>query len=84
VHGAPGPIVGAAGLPVLAVGYGVCWLVNRFGDGRVGLFDTVGTPSTQRLRYSLCICPGKINKVSRRTSPPIVRDAGGAFLMRLG
>jgi hypothetical protein len=29
VHGAPGPIVGAAGLPVLAVGYGVYWLVRR-------------------------------------------------------
>jgi hypothetical protein len=29
VHGAPGPIAGAAGLPVLAVGYGVYWLVRR-------------------------------------------------------
>jgi hypothetical protein len=29
VHGAPGPIVGAAGLPVLAIGYGVYWLVRR-------------------------------------------------------
>src|SRR5262249_15325548 len=28
VHGAPGPIAGA-GLPVLAVGYGVYWLVRR-------------------------------------------------------
>jgi hypothetical protein len=27
VHGAPGPIAGA-GLPVLAVGYGVYWLVR--------------------------------------------------------
>ncbi len=27
-HGAPGPITGA-GLPVLAVGYGVYWLVRR-------------------------------------------------------
>jgi hypothetical protein len=28
VSGAPGPIVGA-GLPILAVGYGVYWLVRR-------------------------------------------------------
>jgi hypothetical protein len=28
VHGAPGPIVGA-GLPLIAVGYGVYWLVRR-------------------------------------------------------
>ena len=28
VHGAPGPIVGA-GLPFVAVGYGVYWLVRR-------------------------------------------------------
>jgi hypothetical protein len=28
VNGAPGPIAGA-GLPVLAVGYGVYWLVRR-------------------------------------------------------
>jgi hypothetical protein len=28
VHGAPGPVVGA-GLPVLAIGYGVYWLVKR-------------------------------------------------------
>jgi len=27
-HGAPGPIIGA-GLPVLAIGYGVYWLVKR-------------------------------------------------------
>jgi hypothetical protein len=27
-HGAPGPIAGA-GLPVLAIGYGVYWLVKR-------------------------------------------------------
>jgi hypothetical protein len=27
-HGAPGPIVGA-GLPLLAIGYGVYWLVKR-------------------------------------------------------
>ena len=27
-HGAPGPVLGA-GLPVLAVGYGVYWLVRR-------------------------------------------------------
>ena len=27
VHGAPGPIAGA-GLPILAVGYGVYWLVR--------------------------------------------------------
>ena len=27
-HGAPGPVVGA-GLPVLAIGYGVYWLVKR-------------------------------------------------------
>ena len=27
-HAAPGPIVGA-GLPVLAIGYGVYWLVKR-------------------------------------------------------
>jgi hypothetical protein len=29
VRGAPGPIAGAAGLPILAVGYGVYWLVRR-------------------------------------------------------
>ncbi|WP_157450228.1 hypothetical protein [Bradyrhizobium sp. ARR65] len=28
VHGAPGPIAGA-GLPVIAVGYGVYWLMRR-------------------------------------------------------
>jgi len=28
MHGAPGPIAGA-GLPVLAVGYGVYWLLRR-------------------------------------------------------
>ena len=28
VHGAPGPVAGA-GLPILAVGYGVYWLVRR-------------------------------------------------------
>jgi hypothetical protein len=28
VRGAPGPLVGA-GLPILAVGYGVYWLVRR-------------------------------------------------------
>jgi hypothetical protein len=28
VHGAPGPIVGA-GLPLIAVGYGVYWLARR-------------------------------------------------------
>jgi hypothetical protein len=28
VHGAPGPIAGA-GLPLIAVGYGVYWLVRR-------------------------------------------------------
>lgn len=28
VHGAPGPIAGA-GLPILAIGYGVYWLVRR-------------------------------------------------------
>jgi hypothetical protein len=28
VHGAPAPIVGA-GLPLIAVGYGVYWLVRR-------------------------------------------------------
>ena len=28
IHGAPGPIAGA-GLPFLAVGYGVYWLVKR-------------------------------------------------------
>jgi hypothetical protein len=28
VHGAPGPIAGA-GLPLVAVGYGVYWLVRR-------------------------------------------------------
>ena len=27
-HGAPGPIVGA-GLPILAIGYGVYWVVKR-------------------------------------------------------
>jgi hypothetical protein len=27
-HGAPGPVVGA-GLPALAIGYGVYWLVRR-------------------------------------------------------
>jgi hypothetical protein len=27
-HGAPGPVAGA-GLPILAVGYGVYWLVQR-------------------------------------------------------
>jgi hypothetical protein len=34
VHGAPGPIAGA-GLPFLAVGYGVYWLLKRK-RGRVG------------------------------------------------
>jgi hypothetical protein len=34
VHGAPGPIAGA-GLPFLAVGYGVYWLIKRR-KGRVG------------------------------------------------
>jgi hypothetical protein len=29
VHGAPGPIAGA-GLPILAVGYGVYWVVRRY------------------------------------------------------
>lgn len=29
VRGAPGPIVGAAGLPILAAGYGVYWLERR-------------------------------------------------------
>ena len=29
VHGAPGPLVGAAGFPILAAGYGVYWLVRR-------------------------------------------------------
>jgi hypothetical protein len=28
LHGAPGPIAGA-GLPVVAVGYGVYWLIKR-------------------------------------------------------
>ena len=28
VHGAPGPIAGA-GLPIIAIGYGVYWLVKR-------------------------------------------------------
>jgi hypothetical protein len=28
IHGAPGPVAGA-GLPVVAVGYGVYWLVRR-------------------------------------------------------
>jgi hypothetical protein len=28
LHGAPGPIAGA-GLPVLAIGYGVYWLIKR-------------------------------------------------------
>lgn len=28
IHGAPGPLAGA-GLPVVAVGYGVYWLVRR-------------------------------------------------------
>ena len=28
VHGAPGPIAGA-GVPILAIGYGVYWLVRR-------------------------------------------------------
>jgi hypothetical protein len=28
MHGAPGPIAGA-GLPVLAIGYGVYWLIKR-------------------------------------------------------
>ncbi len=28
IHGAPGPIAGA-GLPVIAVGYGIYWLVRR-------------------------------------------------------
>jgi hypothetical protein len=32
VHGAPGPLAGA-GLPVLAVGYGVYWLVRRRRQG---------------------------------------------------
>jgi hypothetical protein len=27
-HGAPGPVLGA-GLPILAVGYGVYWVVRR-------------------------------------------------------
>jgi hypothetical protein len=29
IRGAPGPIAGAAGLPVLAIGYGVYWLIRR-------------------------------------------------------
>lgn len=29
VRGAPGPLVGAAGLPFLAIGYGAYWLVRR-------------------------------------------------------
>ncbi len=29
IHGAPGPIAGA-GLPFLAVGFGVYWLVRRY------------------------------------------------------
>jgi hypothetical protein len=29
VHGAPGPLMGAAGLPVLGIGYGVYRLVQR-------------------------------------------------------
>jgi hypothetical protein len=33
VHGAPGPIAGA-GLPVLAVGYGIYWLVRRRKTGQ--------------------------------------------------
>ena len=32
-RGAPGPVVGA-GLPVLAVGYGVYWLVKRRRKGK--------------------------------------------------
>ena len=28
LHGAPGPIAGA-GLPILAIGYGVYWLIKR-------------------------------------------------------
>ena len=28
IHGAPGPIAGA-GLPVLAIGYGIYWVVRR-------------------------------------------------------
>ena len=28
VHGAPGPVAGA-GLPIVAIGYGVYWLVRR-------------------------------------------------------
>jgi hypothetical protein len=33
VRGAPGPIAGA-GLPILAVGYGVYWLVRRRRNAR--------------------------------------------------
>ena len=33
VHGAPGPIAGA-GLPILAVGFGVYWLVRRRRNGQ--------------------------------------------------
>lgn len=32
IHGAPGPLAGA-GLPVVAVGYGVYWLVRRRREG---------------------------------------------------
>ena len=29
IHGAPGPVMGVAGIPVLAIGYGAYWLIRR-------------------------------------------------------
>jgi hypothetical protein len=50
VHGAPGPIAGA-GLPIIAVGYGVYWLVRR--RRRINLFaDGRSTMSSRRSGFS--------------------------------
>jgi len=48
VHGAPGPLVGAAGLPVLAVGYGVYWLVAELDS----YYDNVDTVTTKEAEES--------------------------------
>ena len=42
-HGAPGPIAGA-GLPILAVGYGVYWLIKTPSQG--GIAPLLSPPQT--------------------------------------